>query len=118
MPLITRLPFGSTSVTTAATSSSMLSERLIAPSPLVALLESILESIVPLRLPLSSGSFVSQLVSRPKLVLLSRLRSDVLSSDALSLMEILTVTTSPTFIARGSRNRSALVSCQNELPRA
>ena len=35
VPLITRLPFGSTSVTTAATSSSMLSERVIAPSPFV-----------------------------------------------------------------------------------
>jgi hypothetical protein len=47
--------------------------------------------------------------------LASRERLEVLSSEALSLIWIFTVTTSPTRAARGSRKRSTLASCHVEL---
>src|SRR6476660_8179225 len=117
VPLTIRLPFGSTSVTTAATRSSMLSERVIVPSPLDDVLESRFEPIVASPFPLAIGVLTSYFKSYARLCDEFRDRSDVLSSEALSLIEILTVTTSPTRIARGSRKRSALASCQKELSR-
>ena len=113
---MTRLPFGRTPVTTAATSSSMLSERVMAPSPLVVVLESTVEPMVPSPEPFVIGVFILYSRSKLRLRLESLLRSDVLSSDALSLIDIFTVTTSPIFMARASRNKSAPLSCQNELP--
>ena len=55
VPLMTRLPFGRTSETTAATSSSMLSERVIAPAPLVDVPELTEESSLPSPLPVRNG---------------------------------------------------------------
>ena len=72
--------------------------------------------MVPSPLPFHERRVHLVVESKLRLRLESRERSDVLSSEALSLIEILTVTTSPILMARGSRNRSALVSCQKELP--
>ena len=71
-PLIIRLPLGSTSVTTAATSRSMLSERAVAPSPGSIDLEPALPSPAP---PVPTPSH-SAIRPRPSVRLAVRLRSD------------------------------------------
>ncbi|OJU36750.1 MAG: hypothetical protein BGN94_20415 [Rhizobiales bacterium 68-8] len=109
-PAITRLPLGSTSVTTAATSRSMLSDRSVAPDPVV----EVDELILPERSSEPPAEPLETLPPRPRLRAASRLRSLWFLNCARSLIEIRTVRMSPTESARGSVNSRLCRSLHSE----
>ena len=98
-PLIIILPFGNTSVTIAAIDSLMSSVRSIWPFPLIW----VLVLMLALAWPLSCHPATSISQASPNLICESRERSVLLSSLALSCIDMITVTTSPVRRARGSR---------------
>ena len=100
VPLIIRLPLGSTSVTTAATDRSMFSERVVAPLPWL----SVFDEMSPSMLALEPVPSTSNEPPSPSVRLAVRLRSDSFLSLARSLIEISTVRRSPASSARGSVN--------------
>jgi hypothetical protein len=109
-PLIRRLPFGMTSVTTAATDNSMFSERVVSPAPFVVVLELMsppadIWAVAPFQSPLSPRSS-----ERPAV----RLRSDSFLNLARSLISIFTVRISPFESARGSVKRRLCRSLHKE----
>ncbi len=95
---------------------SMLSDRAIAPFPSCDVLD--LMDELPAAEPLFANPAISitWLKSSPIPFEASRDRLELLSSDALSLIEIVTVSISPVWRARGSRNKSALRSRQSNSP--
>ena len=114
-PSITRLPFGSTWVTTPATLVDSASWRLTEPLPSLEAVESAVKMRVG-NAELSTGSFcLPKKLVTPESSVLARLRWVSLAILALSVMLTLTVRISPTWCARWSLKKAREPLRQSEL---